>query len=24
VFGFDDRYYDPRGRTYYLNATYKF
>ena len=24
VFGYDDRYYDPRGRTYYLNATYKF
>jgi iron complex outermembrane receptor protein len=24
VFGYDDRYYDPRGRTFYLNATYKF
>ena len=23
-FGYDDRYYDPRGRTYYLNASYKF
>ncbi|TXC66139.1 TonB-dependent receptor [Piscinibacter aquaticus] len=22
--GFDDRYYDPRGRTYYANASYKF
>ncbi|KAB8059966.1 TonB-dependent receptor plug domain-containing protein [Janthinobacterium sp. FT14W] len=23
-FGYDDRYYDPRGRTGYLNASYKF
>jgi iron complex outermembrane receptor protein len=23
-FGFDDRYYDSRGRTVYLNASYKF
>jgi iron complex outermembrane receptor protein len=23
-FGFDDRYYDSRGRTLYLNASYKF
>ncbi len=23
-FGYDDRYYDPRGRTVYLNASYKF
>ena len=23
-FGYDDRYYDSRGRTYYLNASYKF
>ena len=23
-FGFDDRYYDPRGRTIYANASYKF
>jgi iron complex outermembrane receptor protein len=23
-FGFDDRYYDPRGRTLYVNASYKF
>jgi len=23
-FGYDDRYYDPRGRTYYINASYKF
>jgi len=23
-FGYDDRYYDPRGRTAYLNASYKF
>jgi iron complex outermembrane receptor protein len=23
-FGFDDRYYDSRGRTFYLNASYKF
>jgi len=23
-FGYDDRYYDPRGRTYYGNASYKF
>ena len=23
-FGYDDRYYDPRGRTYYVNASYKF
>jgi iron complex outermembrane recepter protein len=23
-FGFDDRYYDSRGRTFYLNATYRF
>jgi iron complex outermembrane recepter protein len=23
-FGFDDRYYDSRGRTFYINATYKF
>ena len=23
-FGYDDRYYDPRGRTLYLNASYKF
>ncbi|MFZ4623789.1 MAG: TonB-dependent receptor plug domain-containing protein [Rhodoferax sp.] len=23
-FGYDDRYYDPRGRTFYLNASYKF
>jgi iron complex outermembrane recepter protein len=23
-FGFDDRYYDSRGRTWYLNASYKF
>ncbi len=22
--GFDDRYYDPRGRTLYVNASYKF
>lgn len=22
--GFDDRYYDPRGRTLYVNATYRF
>ncbi len=22
--GYDDRYYDSRGRTYYLNASYKF
>lgn len=22
--GFDDRYYDPRGRTVYVNASYKF
>lgn len=22
--GYDDRYYDPRGRTYYANASYKF
>ena len=22
--GYDDRYYDPRGRTWYLNASYKF
>jgi len=24
VFGYDPRYYDPRGRTYYANASYKF
>lgn len=23
-FGYDDRYYDPRGRTWYINASYKF
>lgn len=23
-FGYDDRYYDPRGRTAYVNASYKF
>ena len=23
-FGFDDRYYDSRGRTFYVNASYKF
>ena len=23
-FGYDDRYYDPRGRTAYINASYKF
>jgi iron complex outermembrane receptor protein len=23
-FGYDDRYYDPRGRTVYMNASYKF
>lgn len=23
-FGYDDRYYDPRGRTYYVSASYKF
>jgi iron complex outermembrane receptor protein len=23
-FGYDDRYYDARGRTYYINATAKF
>jgi iron complex outermembrane receptor protein len=23
-FGYDDRYYDPRGRTWYFNASYKF
>jgi len=23
-FGFDDRYYDPRGRTLFVNASYKF
>ncbi len=23
-FGYDDRYYDPRGRTLYANASYKF
>ncbi len=23
-FGYDDRYYDPRGRTFYVNASYKF
>ena len=23
-FGFDDRYFDSRGRTYYINASYKF
>ena len=23
-FGYDDRYYDPRGRTWYVNASYKF
>jgi iron complex outermembrane recepter protein len=23
-FGFDDRYYDSRGRTFYINASYKF
>jgi iron complex outermembrane receptor protein len=23
-FGYDDRYYDPRGRTLYVNASYKF
>jgi iron complex outermembrane recepter protein len=23
-FGFDDRYYDSRGRTWYVNASYKF
>lgn len=23
-FGYDDRYYDSRGRTYYVNASYKF
>jgi len=23
-FGYDDRYYDPRGRTYYANFSYKF
>lgn len=23
-FGYDDRYYDPRGRTAYMNASYKF
>lgn len=23
-FGFDDRYYDSRGRTFYLNASYRF
>ena len=23
-FGYDDRYYDPRGRTLYMNLTYKF
>jgi iron complex outermembrane receptor protein len=23
-FGYDDRYFDPRGRTYYLDASYKF
>lgn len=23
-FGYDDRYYDPRGRALYLNASYKF
>lgn len=22
--GYDDRYYDPRGRTFYVNASYKF
>jgi iron complex outermembrane recepter protein len=22
--GYDDRYYDPRGRTFYLNLTYRF
>jgi iron complex outermembrane receptor protein len=24
MFGYDDRYYDPRGRTFYLNASMKF
>jgi iron complex outermembrane receptor protein len=24
MFGYDDRYYDPRGRTWYLNASMKF
>lgn len=24
MIGYDDRYYDPRGRTFYLNASYKF
>jgi len=23
-FGYDDRYYDPRGRTFYTNFSYKF
>ena len=23
-FGYDDRYYDPRGRTYYVNFNYRF
>jgi iron complex outermembrane receptor protein len=23
-FGFDDRYYDSRGRTAYMNASFKF
>jgi iron complex outermembrane receptor protein len=23
-FGYDDRYYDARGRTLYVNASYKF
>jgi iron complex outermembrane receptor protein len=23
-YGYDDRYYDPRGRTLYVNASYKF
>jgi iron complex outermembrane recepter protein len=24
MFGYDDRYYDPRGRTFYLNASVRF
>ncbi|MEO6407627.1 MAG: hypothetical protein ABIO45_02600 [Burkholderiaceae bacterium] len=24
MFGYDDRYYDPRGRTFYASFTYKF
>ena len=24
MIGYDDRYYDPRGRTFYVNGTLKF